>query len=138
MTIGGVPSICDSDERSRETHKGDGRDDDAPVRPAYPESPDGLDDEHGWAVVSSYQHLIGLRRRCSWLFDARTTNLIVEPAWMVYETCHEADRLIVLRIFQADPVSFAYDGLGQIQLGTAGMREDGWVRVPGHAWAVLS
>lgn len=85
MTVGGVPSIYYGDEQGYTGIKQErfGGDDD--IRPKFPDSPTELS-TLGEPVYRAHQDLIGLRRRNSWLVEARTEALTLENTRYVYRS----------------------------------------------------
>ncbi len=69
-TLPGMPSIYYGDEQGFRGAKGEGLAADDEIRPELPDGPAQLH-PGGWWLYRLHQDLIGLRRRNSWLFDAR-------------------------------------------------------------------
>ncbi|MCI1746927.1 MAG: alpha-amylase family protein [Acidipropionibacterium sp.] len=85
MTIGGIPSVYYGDEQGFTGVKEErfGGDDD--IRPPVPDDPSQL---AGWGaeIHRTYQDLIGLRRRHTWLVTATTETLELENTRFSYRT----------------------------------------------------
>ncbi len=94
LTTGGVPSVYAGDELGYLGIKEDRAGGDDAVRPEFFSPPAAVDGDAG-DILNLHRYLIGLRRRHPWLFEARTSALLLENRCYVYETRHGDDALIV-------------------------------------------
>lgn len=96
LTVGGMPSLYYGDEQAFRGAKTDGWGGDDEVRPALPDTPDGLAPLGAW-MYRLHQDAIGLRRRHPWLAHARTREVSLENERFCYEAV-EPDGPGVLRV----------------------------------------
>jgi glycosidase len=122
FTVGGVPSVYYGDEQAFRGLKEDRIGGDDAIRPAFPDTPDGLA-SYGWPTYRLHQDLIGLRRRHSWLTHART---VVE---------HVTNQTIALRARHGDEwvllLLNVSDSDAEFPLEDAAV-------VPPHSWKFLT
>ena len=85
LTVGGTPTIYAGDEQGFTGIKEQRLGGDDAIRPAFPETPDGLS-SWGRDIHEAHQDLIGLRRRHAWLATATTTPMSLENARYTYRT----------------------------------------------------
>ncbi|HEY0000717.1 MAG TPA: DUF3459 domain-containing protein, partial [Actinoplanes sp.] len=140
MTVGGTPSIYAGDEQAYRGEKQDRAGGDDAVRPAFPATPGELA-PYGWAVYRLHQELIGLRRRHTWLANARVRQLHLTNEQFVYETTDGTDTLVVaLNVADAVvdvPVAYGKGVLwGEAKLKRGGSAEATAQLAP-HSGAVL-
>jgi glycosidase len=135
FTVAGTPSIYAGDEQAFRGVKYDRAGGDEEIRPAFPDTPDGLA-PYGWPVYRLHQDLIGLRRRHPWMARARTRVLHLENEALAYESADPAGGagvVVMLNISDA-PVTFPLTGLaGKPVLGSDSTGE----QLEPHGWAVL-
>ncbi|MCV7214027.1 alpha-amylase family protein [Mycobacterium crocinum] len=142
FTTGGVPSIYAGDELGYRGVKEERAGGDDAVRPEFGTPPVPLD-AAGREAWNLHQYLIGLRRRNSWLFDAKTTALQLDNRGYAYETRSGDEALIVALNIDDSPMSLPVATLigGQAQLvgGTGAPPEEvvDEVVVPPQGWLVL-
>ncbi len=96
MTTGGIPSLYAGDEQAFAGIKEERLGGDDAIRPAFPDTPEGLA-PWGESVHRAHQELIGLRRRHAWLTTATTEALTLENAKYSYRT-RSADRAAYLDV----------------------------------------
>jgi len=139
LTLGGVPTVYAGDEQALRGIKQDRPGGDDAVRPAFPDTPAGLDPE-GWDHYRLHQHLIGLRRRHPWLVRARSTVASLTNTAVAYTTA-PADgpgRLAVGLNLAGQAVRLPLpDGAWRLAAGAGTFHRD-HVGLPAHGWAVAS
>ncbi len=86
LTVAGMPSIYYGDERGWRGVKEERVGGDDAVRPAFPATPDDLDelDPAGWGMHAQLRELIALRRRHPWLVRAHRETLELSTTRMRY------------------------------------------------------
>ncbi len=133
FTIGGTPMIYYGDEQGFRGVKEErvGGDDD--VRPEFPMAKDDLA-PYGWSTYHLHQELIGLRRRHSWLHDARTETVELTNTALAYRAYSGEDQIHVVLNLGDDAVSYRLGG--ELLAGEATVEGDR-VTVPAHGWAVV-
>ncbi|MCO1659480.1 alpha-amylase family glycosyl hydrolase [Pseudonocardia humida] len=137
FTVGGTPSVYAGDEQAFRGVKEDRAGGDDAVRPAFPDTPDGLA-PFGWPTYRLHQDLIGLRRRHPWLHRARTRVVELDNRRLCYEV-RDGDRALLVALNLDDaPADLPAPSAGEVLAGEASVRPEGRVTVPGHGWAVLS
>lgn len=110
FTVPGAPSIYYGDEQAFRGRKGQGREADAELRPALPETPEELA-ELGWWLYRVYQDLIGLRRRNPWLTRATVEVIAKENTAIEYRVSDLGHELTVTMALTPQPqVSIVVDG----------------------------
>jgi cyclomaltodextrinase len=136
FTVGGTPSVYAGDEQAFRGVKEDRAGGDDAVRPAFPDTPDGLA-PFGWPTYRLHQDLIGLRRRHPWLHRARTRVVELDNRRFCYEV-RDGDRALLVALNLDDaPADLPAPSAGEVLAGGATVGE-GRVSVPGHGWAILS
>jgi cyclomaltodextrinase len=140
MTVGGTPSVYAGDEQAYRGEKEDRAGGDDAIRPAFPATPGELA-PYGRPVHRLHQALIGLRRRHSWLHNARVRQLHLTNEQFVYEASDGASTLLVaLNVADAVvdvPVAYGKDVLwGDATLRRGGSAEATAQLAP-HSGAVL-
>ena len=137
FTVAGSPSVYAGDEQAFRGVKYDRAGGDDEIRPAFPDSPDGLAPD-GWPTYRLHQDLIGLRRRHPWLARAATEVLTVRNEALAYRASHPGDGpdLAVLLNVSADKVSFDLQGrAARYLLGSDDAAASGVLDA--HGWAIL-
>jgi len=136
FTVGGVPSVYYGDEQGFRGVKEDREGGDDAVRPAFPESRDGLA-PYGWPIFDLHKRLIGLRRRHAWLVRARTTAEHLTNTAAALVSTDGADRLITLLNVGDEPYDFPIDTAG---LRVVESHDDNRspTTVPPHGWSILA
>src|ERR1700684_3968652 len=137
FTVAGSPSVYAGDEQAFRGVKYDRAGGDAEIRPAFPDSPDGLAPD-GWPTYRLHQDLIGLRRRHPWLARAATEVLTVRNEALAYRASHPGDGpdLAVLLNVSTDKVSFDLQGrAARYLLGSDDAAASGVLDA--HGWALL-
>jgi cyclomaltodextrinase len=138
LTTGGIPAIYAGDEQAFRGVKTERAGGDDAIRPAFPDSPDGLAPS-GWPVYRLHQRLIGLRRRHPWLVRARSTFTTLTNTAAAYTVGDGEHALAVALNLAGGPAEVALragrrwtvaEGTGRV----AGDR----VTLPGHGWAIVS
>jgi cyclomaltodextrinase len=141
LTIGGTPSIYAGDEQGFTGVKQDRADGDDAVRPPFPDTPEGLA-PFGRDTFELHQHLIGVRRRHSWLHSARTEVLHLANEQFVYRVSDGEHRLLVALNLGDDPAELPAPQTAEVLAGTAEVDRPGTLeataRLAGHAWSVLT
>lgn len=94
FTVPGTPSIYYGDEQAFRGRKGHGREADAELRPALPETPDQLAPVGLW-LYRIHQDLIGLRRRNPWLTRGSVDVVTKENAAIAYRVSGSGHELTV-------------------------------------------
>ena len=137
FAVGGIPSVYAGDEQAFHGIKTEGEGGDDTVRPAFPESPQGLWPD-GWPVYRRHQELIGLRRRHPWLIRARAKPLRLENTRLLLELAHHGKRLY-LALNLDGPASFAAPDAKTVLAGRdAHLTGDGSLHLGAKGWAILS
>lgn len=90
FTVGGTPIVYYGDEQAYRGTKFERFGGDDEVRPPMPATPEELSDLGQW-MYRVHQSLIGLRRRHSWLVDARTVVMELDNDRLVYRVQAETD-----------------------------------------------
>lgn len=85
MTVGGVPLVYYGDEQGYTGVKKEDFGGDDQIRPVFPAAPGELSGLGEW-IERAHQGLIGVRRRNSWLRDAKTTIADIDNLRLVYNT----------------------------------------------------
>jgi cyclomaltodextrinase / maltogenic alpha-amylase / neopullulanase len=137
FTVAGSPSVYAGDEQAFRGVKYDRAGGDDEIRPAFPDSPDGLAPD-GWPTYRLHQDLIGLRRRHPWLARAATEVLTVRNEALAYRVTHPGDGpdLAVLLNVSADKASFDLRGrAARYLLGSDDAAASGVLDA--HGWAIL-
>ncbi|HPX36119.1 MAG TPA: alpha-amylase family glycosyl hydrolase [Mycobacterium sp.] len=139
FTVGGVPSVYAGDEFGYAGVKEDRAGGDDAVRPEF-----GPPGEYGDIdVLNLHRYLIGLRRRHPWLFEARSTALLLENTRYVYESRCGDDALIVALNLSDESMSVPVADLtgrpAEIVAGSGAPPSELLSRaeVPAHGWAIL-
>jgi len=141
FTLGGTPCVYAGDEQAFRGIKEDRAGGDDAIRPMFPATADELSST-GWSIYRLHQHLIGLRRRHSWLVRARSRVAHLKNRHMVLNMAADGHSLtVVLNLDDRDsvlPAPYAAEMLA----GTAAIADAGSssasVNVPAHSWGVLS
>jgi cyclomaltodextrinase / maltogenic alpha-amylase / neopullulanase len=139
FTVAGVPAVYYGDEQAFRGLKEDRPGGDDAVRPAFPESPDGLA-SWGRPVYRLHQRLIGLRRRHPWLVRARTSveHRAGEALALRSRPAEGGPGLTVLLNIGAEPYRFPVPLDGLRFLDSADEKEtDDLALVPAYGWTVL-
>ena len=112
-TIGGIPLIYYGDELASRGVKEErfGGDDD--IRPVFPASPADLSNL-GADTLRAHQNLLGLRRRHSWLVDARTESLDLTNERYVYRTGVPGVEPLIVELDVRDGCSVLIREAGQV------------------------
>jgi cyclomaltodextrinase len=141
LTVGGTPCIYAGDEqafRGIKEHRAGG--DDA-IRPAFPAAAENLASS-GWSIYRLHQHLIGLRRRHSWLVRARSRMAHLKNRHMVMKVEADGNGLAVMLNLDDREAMLPAPGVCGLLAGTASISDAGtssaYAKVPAHGWAVLS
>jgi len=143
LTIGGVPSVYAGDELGFRGVKEERFGGDDAVRPEFGTPPIQLD-SFGADVWALHQHLIGLRRRHSWLHAASTTALRLDNQHYVYQTRNGDDALMVVLNLDDAPLRVVLAEVGaaraQVIGGSAAPPPDvvDTVTVEAQGWRILS
>lgn len=136
FTVGGVPSVYYGDEQGFRGVKEDREGGDDAVRPAFPESRDGLA-PYGWPVFDLHKRLIGVRRRHAWLVRARTTAEHLTNTAAALVSTDGAERLITLLNVGDEPYDFPIDTAGlRVVESHDGNRSP--TTVAPHGWSILA
>ncbi|MGE2692730.1 alpha-amylase family glycosyl hydrolase [Mycolicibacterium pulveris] len=141
FTTGGTPSVYAGDEFGYLGVKEERFGGDDAVRPEFGAAPTA--DEHHHDVFRLHQHMIGLRRRHSWLHTARTSALHLANRSYIYETRSGADALMVALNIDDDPLRIALPELGfdrgRIVAGSGARPADtvDETDVAPHGWLVI-
>ncbi|WP_170149405.1 alpha-amylase family glycosyl hydrolase [Rhodoplanes roseus] len=142
FTCAGTPSIYAGDEQGFRGFKEDrpGGDDD--VRPAFPETPDGLA-PYGWPMHELHRSLIALRRLNPWLHAARTRSVALANHHMVYETRGAGGESLTVALNLSDrDITETAPGAARVIAGAATLGRSGTakatVTLPPHGWAILA
>lgn len=138
MTIGGTPSIYAGDEqafRGIKEHRAGG--DDA-IRLAFPAAPPDLA-PFGWPIYRLHQELLALRRRHPWLHRSRSRIVELGNTHLMFEACHQDNRLWVALNLADAPVVRMIDGPAHILAGIASCRKGARTEItmPPHGWAIF-
>ncbi|AQZ50875.1 DUF3459 domain-containing protein [Martelella mediterranea] len=137
FAVGGIPSVYAGDEQAFHGIKTEGVGGDDAVRPAFPESPQGLWPD-GWPVYRRHQELIGLRRRHPWLIRARAKPLRLENTRLLVELAHHGKRLY-LALNLDEPASFTAPDAKTVLAGRdAHLTGDRSLHLGAKGWAILS
>ena len=137
FTVGGIPSVYAGDEQAFHGVKTEGEGGDDAVRPAFPDSPQGLWPD-GWTVYRRHQELIGVRRRHPWLVRAHTKVLRLENTRLLLELAHDERRLF-LALNLDGPASFAVPEAKTVLAGRdAHFSGAGSLHLGAKGWAILS
>lgn len=143
LTTGGIPSIYAGDEVAYRGIKEERFGGDDEVRPEFGSPFEGVG-EHGHQVFRSHQHLIGLRRRHPWLYEARTAPLSVTNTSYVYTTRHGDDALVVALNVGDDAVALSLPDLGvaraEVVAGSGAPPAEVVTEasLPPHGWLILA
>nr|WP_051114264.1 alpha-amylase family protein [Actinopolymorpha alba] len=142
FVAGGVPSIYAGDEQAFQGVKEERAGGDDAIRPAFPESPEGLPPE-GWPTFELHRRLIALRRRHPWLVGARTkVEHLTNRSCALRATApdHPDHDLLALLNIDEQPYAFPLDTDGRMVEVASDLNasHDDPVLVPGHGWAILS
>ncbi|MGD8213739.1 alpha-amylase family protein [Aestuariimicrobium sp. Y1814] len=105
LTLPGMPSIYYGDEQGFRGTKTEGFRADDPLRPELPDDPAQLAGVGAW-LHQLYQHLIGLRRRHSWLTRARVKVLDKQNEQIHYECVGAAGERLEAEV-RLEPVASA-------------------------------
>ncbi|MCU1665246.1 MAG: alpha amylase, catalytic region [Pseudonocardia sp.] len=133
--VAGVPAVYYGDEQAFRGVKEDRAGGDDAVRPAFPETTEGLA-PHGWPVYRTHQELIGMRRRNAWLTGARTAVDHVANEQLAF-TSRSGDGEVSVLLNLADR-EHRFDPRGDAQvLASSGSGGDPWLLAP-RSWAVLA
>ena len=92
FTVPGTPSVYAGDEYAFEAVKGEGWASDDPLRPAFPDTPAGLDGAGAW-MAALYHELIELRRERPWLIRGRIEQGELANERFTYEVVGDGGRL---------------------------------------------
>lgn len=141
LTVGGTPCIYAGDEQAFcgiKEHRAGG--DDA-IRPAFPATAENLASS-GWSIYRLHQHLIGLRRRHSWLVRARSRIAHLTNRHLVMNMEADGNSLAVVLNLDDRDATLPAPGAWGLLAGTASISDAGtssaYVSVPAHGWGVLS
>jgi hypothetical protein len=105
-----MASVYYGDEQGFHGEKGSGEGADDPLRPALPETPDGLAPYGRW-LYRVHQDLIGLRRRHPWVTRGRVRVVAKDLTYITYETSGDGHTMRVeLRLEPAPSASISVDG----------------------------
>ena len=143
LTTGGTPCVYAGDESAYRGVKEERFGGDDAVRPEFGLPHEGVG-EHGQQVFRAHQHLIGLRRRHSWLHAARTAPLRVTNRGYVYATRNNDDVLVVALNVDSDAMPISLPELGfavaEVVAGSGAPAPDVVtdVVVPAHGWLILA
>ncbi len=143
LTTGGVPSVYAGDELGHLGIKEDRAGGDDAVRPEFTAPPGDLP-EAGRDVLNLHRHLISLRRRHPWLHQARTSALLLDNRFYVYQTRHGEDALIVaLNVddtARALPIRELTGRPGEVLAGAGAPPPDvvSHTDVPADGWLILT
>lgn len=141
FTVAGTPSVYYGDEQAFRGIKEDRPGGDDAIRPAFPVGPAQLA-PYGWDTYRLHQHLIGLRRRNSWLHRARTTILHLANAQVAYEAHHDDGWLITALNAADNPARLPAPHTRTIQAGTGDLHQagtpDASIGLGPHGWAILA
>jgi cyclomaltodextrinase len=132
---GGTPTVYAGDEQAFRGVKEDREGGDDAVRPAFPDSPDGLA-PYGWPTFRLHQDLIGLRRRHPWLHSARTTTPVLANRHAVLESTDGEHRLLLALNLDDEPVTLPVPGATEVLAGTGDLGDERATLAP-HGWAAL-
>ncbi|HVX43894.1 MAG TPA: alpha-amylase family glycosyl hydrolase, partial [Mycobacteriales bacterium] len=135
MTLGGTPTVYYGDEQAFEGSKEERAGGDDAIRPAFPDSPDGLA-PYGWWYYRLHQQLIGLRRRHPWLHTARTEQLHLTNTGIAYAAAVAGERLVVALNLAPAPLGVPEPEVSEVLAGAASV-QDGQVNVGPYGWAIL-
>lgn len=141
LTCGGTPSIYSGDEQGFRGIKEKRTGGDDAIRPTFPAKPEALA-PFGWPTYRLHQSLIGLRRRNSWLHQARTRVLHLNNKQITYETCNGAHQLLVALNLDDTACVQAAPNMRRVLAGSADLGQvdtmNTWVSLPAHGWAVMT
>jgi glycosidase len=93
--VAGVPSVYYGDEQAFRGLKEDRAGGDDAIRPAFPDTPDGLA-PYGWPTYRLHQEMIGVRRRHAWLTRAQTKVEHVTNQSMALRAVHGDESVLLL------------------------------------------
>jgi cyclomaltodextrinase / maltogenic alpha-amylase / neopullulanase len=142
FTLGGTPSVYAGDESAYRGVKEERAGGDDAVRPEFTTPLMGVD-EQGRDVFRSHQHLIGLRRRHSWLHTATTSPVTLTNTQYVYRVADSSNALLVALNVDDAPMSFRLGEVGhdagRIVAGSGAPPADviSSVEVEPHGWVVI-
>ena len=147
FTVGGVPAVYGGDEFAYRGIKEDRAGGDDAVRPEFGTPATGPDgpDTTGLArdTLNLHRFLIGLRRRHSWLHEARTTALLLSNRHYLYQT-RSGDHALLVALNLDDtavtvPVAELTGRDAEVVAGTAAPPPEvlGAAVVPPHGWLIL-
>ncbi len=128
FTTGGTPAVYYGDSQAFRGIKEDRVGGDDAIRPAFPATPADLA-SYGWPTYRLHQNLIGLRRRNSWLHNARTEIIELTNQRLCYDATDGTHRIRVL-LNVADTTTPAPPGKV-----LAGADTD---LVPAHGWVITT
>src|SRR6185437_13783612 len=98
------------------------------IRPAFPATPEDLA-PYGWSTYRLHQDLIGLRRRNSWLYTARTEIVELTNQRLAYDATDGTHRIrVLLNVADTETPAPA----GEVLAGA----DNGMV--PAHGWVITS
>jgi len=143
FTLGGVPTVYAGDELGYRGVKEERVGGDDAVRPEFTASPTDLD-AAGGDTLALHRYLIGLRRRHSWLHEARSRTLHLENRGYTYVSRRGDDALVVaLNIDDAPmtlPVEQLAGGAAEIIAGSGAPPPQlvNQTVVPPHGWLILA
>ncbi|WP_033344769.1 alpha-amylase family protein [Catenuloplanes japonicus] len=136
FTVAGVPSVYYGDEQAFRGVKEERAGGDDEIRPAFPETPDGLA-PFGAEVFRTHQRLIALRRRNPWLARAETTVAHLTNRQIALRATD--GRSVVVTLLNLDEAPYRFPAMdGGLRVAEASGDGGGDpLLVPGGGWAVL-
>jgi cyclomaltodextrinase len=143
LTTGGVPSVYAGDEWAYRGVKEERFGGDDVVRPEFAARP-AEGESLGQDVFRLHQHLIGLRRRNPWLYEARTSALHLTNRHYVYRTQAGEHALVVALNVDDTPLRVSLSewgiGTGRLVAGSGAPVEAtvDQLEVAPHGWAIVA
>ncbi len=138
LTLPGVPSIYAGDEQGFRAIKEARPGGDDAIRAAFPAVPGELS-PGGWWLYRLHQQLIGLRRACGWLEQARVDIVQISTTLLAYQvTAGEHTLLVALNAAEKDAMLELPSSLALLLADAA--RHDagsGMLQLEAFGWAVL-
>ncbi len=143
FTLGGVPTVYAGDELGYRGVKEERVGGDDAVRPEFTSPPTSLDRPTG-DTLALHRHLIGLRRRHSWLHEARSTTLHLDNRGYTFMARNGDEALIVALNIDDTPMALPVEHLSgrpaEIIAGSQAPRRQvvSTTVVAPHGWLILA
>ncbi|WP_205857524.1 alpha-amylase family glycosyl hydrolase [Phytoactinopolyspora endophytica] len=135
LTVGGVPSVYAGDEQAFRGIKEEREGGDDAIRPAFPDTPDGLAVD-GWGYYRLHQLLIGLRRRHPWLVSSRATVHALTNTSIVYTVGEGEEWLAVALNIGEQPVDLGLPTADWQRVAGTGELTADLVTLPPAGWSI--